>query len=203
MPPAPPTFSTTTCWPRISLMRCRHDAAEHVGRAAGGERNDHGDRTGRIVLGVGGAVSAKRPPNTAAIIRCSIVLYLSPGGRRLASALPVRSSGAFRRSCRRGMKPQPARGFHAADPRRHRRPRRHRTRPSRGGSADGLPGTDARLRRRARPRQGAGLARRRRTSTVRWSSSRSSPSTPISRSNARRPRCSSRSAGRCWRPASR
>src|SRR5260370_38359154 len=22
MPPAPPTFSTTTCWPRISLIRC-------------------------------------------------------------------------------------------------------------------------------------------------------------------------------------
>ena len=46
MPPAPPTFSITTCWPRISLMRCADHAAEHVGRAAGRERNDHGD--GRV-----------------------------------------------------------------------------------------------------------------------------------------------------------
>ena len=41
------------------LAHARADhAAEHVGRTAGGERDHHGDRPGRIVLGAGVAVSA-------------------------------------------------------------------------------------------------------------------------------------------------
>ena len=41
-------------------------AAEHVGRAAGGERDDHGDRTGGIGLGLGRCETAERPPQTPA-----------------------------------------------------------------------------------------------------------------------------------------
>ena len=50
MPPAPPTFSMITCWPSVSESRAADDAPQHVGAAAGGERNHHGHRPGRPAL---------------------------------------------------------------------------------------------------------------------------------------------------------
>src|SRR3954462_3664799 len=64
MPPAPPTFSMMTCWPRTSERRGggkrapgagggAENARQGVGGAAGRERHHHRDRSGRPVLGHG------------------------------------------------------------------------------------------------------------------------------------------------------
>ena len=45
-----PTFSMMIGWPSDALHALGQDARERVGRPAGGERHDHGDRTRRIGL---------------------------------------------------------------------------------------------------------------------------------------------------------
>ena len=49
VPPAPTMFSMMIGWPSVVDMCSRDDARDDVGRPAGGERHDHGDRTRRIV----------------------------------------------------------------------------------------------------------------------------------------------------------
>ena len=50
LPPPPGRFSTTTCWPHISLSFCGDQAAQHVDRAGRRERDDDADRPVGIVL---------------------------------------------------------------------------------------------------------------------------------------------------------
>ena len=75
----------------------RHDTAEHVGRAAGRERNDHRDRTGRVVLRSHHAGQREQGRNRGhQSLLHPVLLGVGPAlsGRR------VRSSGRCRHQCR-------------------------------------------------------------------------------------------------------
>ena len=85
-PPAPPTFSITTCWPRSSESRGARMRPMASDRAAGGERrNHHGHRPGRPILRARGS----RRTRAAARARRRSMLAWFPAGHSSAAPLAL------------------------------------------------------------------------------------------------------------------